>query len=212
MDFYLKKIKQNIPNHVRIVGATKYFTAPQMRELYNEGLHDFGENRDDAFLQKVQLLSDLDITWHFIGTLQTKKVKKVINYVDYLHSLDSLKLAQEINKRRNAPLKCFIEVNISQEESKHGFSPKEVIPFLKEIEPLENINVIGLMGMASHTNDTKMIHQQFQILNTLQKQILNELGISLNDLSIGMSNDYLIALKHHATFVRLGSILFKKEV
>jgi pyridoxal phosphate enzyme (YggS family) len=210
--FYVNDITTNIPKGITVVAATKYFTADQMRELYKEGIHHFGENRDNAFLEKYTQLQDLDITWHFIGTLQTKKVKKVITYIDYLHSLDSIKLAEEINKRRSKPLKCFLQVNISSEESKHGLSPDQVIPFLDAIKHLPNIDVIGLMGMAEFTTDSDVIHQEFQVLNELQEQVKQERGITLNELSIGMSNDYLIAIKHDATFLRLGSVLFKKEV
>ena len=182
-----------------------------MRELHATGIHHFGENRDDALLQKQVELSDLSITWHFIGTLQTKKVKKVIHTIDYLHSLDSLKLAEEINKRRTSPLKCFLQVNISNEDSKHGLEPADVIPFLDAIASYPHVHVIGLMGMAALTDDMELVSKQFQILNDLQQQVLTERHLHLPELSIGMSNDYPIALKHDATFLRLGSVLFKKE-
>ena len=213
MHFHTEKIKKTInQDNTTIVAATKYFNAEQMRQLYQTGLSHFGENRVEALLEKKPLLTDLAITWHFIGTLQTKKVKKIVNEIDYLHSLNSLKLAEELNKRRITPLKCFIQVNISSEDAKHGFEPNDVIPFLNNLQNLPNINVIGLMGMAEFTKDDLIISKQFQKLNNLQDQIKKELNIDLKDLSIGMSNDYLIALKHNATYLRLGSILFNKEV
>jgi uncharacterized pyridoxal phosphate-containing UPF0001 family protein len=129
-----------------------------------------------------------------------------------LHSLNTVKLAQELNKRRTSPLKCFIQVNISNEESKHGFNLDEVIPFINEIKDLENIKLIGLMGMAEFIKDETIVSNEFQKLNTLQNKIKEELNIELKELSIGMSNDYLIALKHNATYLRLGSVLFKEEV
>jgi pyridoxal phosphate enzyme (YggS family) len=183
-----------------------------MRDLYNTGITHFGENRIESLLEKKGDLSDLDIIWHHIGTLQTKKVKKVINEVSYLHSLDNLKLAIEVDKRRVEVIKCFIQVNISSEESKHGLNVDEVIPFINSIKDLEKLNVIGLMGMAELTSDEDIISSEFQKLNDLQVSIKKELNIELKELSIGMSNDYLIALKHNATFLRLGSVLFKKEV
>ena len=183
-----------------------------MKELYQTGIHHFGENRIEAMLEKMELLEELDITWHVIGTLQTKKAKKIINKIEYLHSLDNLKLAQEIDKRRTTPLKCFIQVNISHEDSKHGLEIEEVIPFLQSIKDLPNVNVIGLMGMASFIQDEIEISRQFKQLNDLQASIFESVGLSLSELSIGMSNDYKIALKHDATFLRLGSVLFKKEV
>lgn len=212
MRFHVQKIKQTIPQDVTVVAATKYFTPDEMRELYQEGIHDFGENRDDAFLMKYEALQDLDITWHFIGTLQTKKVKKVIHKIDCLHSLDTIKLAEEINKRRTSPLNCFIQVNISQEDSKHGLNTDQVIPFIQSVIHLENINIIGFMGMAEYTTNQDIIHSEFQRLNDLQEQVQQELDLTLPELSIGMSNDYLVALEHHATFLRLGSVLFSKEV
>ena len=213
MIFYVNDVKKTINNDdVTIVAATKYFQPDEMRQLYDEGIHDFGENRDDAFLMKHEALKDLAITWHFIGTLQTKKVKKVIDLVDCLHSLDNIKLANEINKRRCKPLRCFVQVNISDEDSKHGLAPDAVIPFLKDVASLPNIDVIGFMGMASFTDDMVQVSREFQILNDLQQQVRSELNLDLNELSIGMSNDYPVALKHHATVLRLGSVLFRKEV
>jgi|LGOV01.1.fsa_nt_gb pyridoxal phosphate enzyme (YggS family) len=213
MKFYTELVKNKINNdNITIVAATKYFTPEEMSTLYASGITHFGENRTEAFIEKFNALQDLDITWHFIGTLQTKKVKKVVNDIDYLHSLNTFKLAEEINKRRTSPLKCFIQVNISSEESKHGFNIDEVIPFLKQLEPLPNIEVIGLMGMAELTSMEEIISKEFQKLNDLQVKIKEELHQDLLELSIGMSNDYLIALKHNATFLRLGSVLFKKEV
>lgn len=212
MRFYVNDVKANVPETVRIVAATKYFTPGEMRELYDEGIHDFGENRDDALLEKQDALKDLPIKWHFIGTLQTKKVKKVINTIDCLHSLDRLKLAKEIDKRRTSPLDCFVQVNISDEDAKHGLAPDDVATFLMALQDYPNVHVIGLMGMAAHTDDERIIAHQFQILNELQRTLAADYDIHLTELSIGMSNDYRIALKHNATVLRLGSVLFKKEV
>ena len=213
MKFFIKEIKEELKGYAgKIVAATKYFNVEEMRHVYDEGIHQFGENRVQDFLEKKEALKDLDITWHFIGTLQRKKVKKCINDIEYLHSLDHFSLAEEINKRRVSPLKCFLEVNISNEESKHGLSVKDVIPFIQKIKDLKQIHLIGLMGMATHTDDEKLIDQQFQKLNDLQHDIFNKTGLDLPELSIGMSNDYVIAIKHNATFLRLGSVLFKKEV
>ncbi len=209
MKFYTKEVLASINNKaITVVAATKYFNAEEMRELYHTGLTNFGENRVERLLEMQEKLADLDITWHLIGTLQTKKAKKIINSIDYLHSLDTMKLALEIQKRRTENLNCFIQVNISSEASKHGLSPDEVIPFIKELQTLDKINVIGLMGMAELTSDEAIINQEFQKLNDLQVTIKKELNLNLSELSIGMSNDYLIALKHNATFLRLGSVLF----
>ncbi len=213
MKFYTEYVKNKINNdNITIVAATKYFTPEEMITLHSSGITHFGENRTEAFTEKFNALKDFDITWHFIGTLQTKKVKKVVNDIDYLHSLYTFKLAEEINRRRTSPLKCFIQINISNEESKHGLNIEDVIPFLKQLKPLNMIKVVGLMGMAELTSNEEIISNEFQKLNDLQIKIKEELHQDLPELSIGMSNDYLIALKHNATFLRLGSVLFKKEV
>ena len=213
MKFYTEEVLRKIEHKsVTVVAATKYFNSEEMRELFSEGITHFGENRVELLLEKSSNLEDLDITWHLIGTLQTKKVKKVINLVSYLHSLDNIKLAEEVNKRRTSPLKCFIQVNISNEETKHGLEINEVIPFLEAIASYENINIIGFMGMASYTSNEEEISNQFQKLNDLTKYVNDVTNLNISDLSIGMSNDYLIALKHDSTFLRLGSVLFKKEV
>ncbi len=212
MKFYAREILNKINKDVTVVAATKYFSALEMRELYQSGITNFGENRGEVFLEKKESLLDLDIIWHFIGTLQTKKVKKVINEIEYLHSLDNIKLAEEIQKRRNEVLKCFIQVNISDEASKHGINQEDVIDFLKEVANFDRIHIVGLMGMAELTKDEQIISKEFQKLNDLQRKIKESLNLDLKELSIGMSNDYLIALDHNATFLRLGNILFKKEV
>ena len=212
MEFYTKEILKDIPDNVTVVAATKYFDFKQMMQLYETGISHFGENRVESILEKMEQLKDLDITWHLIGTLQTKKAKKIIDKIDFLHSLDTIKLADEINKRRTSPLKCFIQVNISDEENKHGLNINEVIPFIKSIKDYDNIILVGLMGMAELTKDEKIIGDQFSKLQILQKEIKGELDLNLDELSIGMSNDYLVAIKHNATYLRLGSILFRKEV
>lgn len=211
MIFYTDKVRKNVPDEVTIVAATKYFSTDEMRQLYATGITHFGENRVEVLLEKKEALQDLDITWHLIGTLQTKKTKKVINQIDFLHSLDSIKLAQEVNKRRVHPLPCFIQVNISNEESKHGLTESEVIAFIKELLPLTNIEVIGLMGMAAFTQDKTVLHQEFTAINDIMNRINKELNLNLTQLSIGMSNDYEIALQHNATYLRLGSVLFRSD-
>lgn len=212
MIFHTKEIKKTIPCNVTVVAATKYFTPEDMRTLYHTGITHFGENRVEALLEKIEPLNDLDITWHYIGTLQTKKVKKIVNKINMLHSLNTIKLAQELNKRREQVLPCFLQVNISNEENKHGFDVSEVCDVLRELDSLEKIKIVGFMGMAEYTKDSEIIHKEFQVLNDLQKTVKETLNKDIKELSIGMSNDYLIALEHNATYLRLGSVLFTKEV
>lgn len=210
-------LKDNLNNVLKnveidkIVAATKYVDSATMRELYSLGVKNFGENRTDSFLIKYDELNDLDITWHFIGTLQTRKVKDVINKIEYLHSLDRITLADEIEKRSNKVIKCFIEVNISNEDSKQGMYINDVIDFANKIVNYEKIEVIGLMGMAMNTKDDNEIMNQFNLLVNLKNKV-NRIIPSCQKLSMGMSGDYKIALQCGSDYVRLGSILFKEEL
>ena len=193
----------------RIVAATKYVGVCKMKELLTYNIYDFGENRVDSFLEKYELLKDnSNIVWHFIGSLQTNKVKKMINKIDYLHSLNSIKLASFIDKYRTSPLKCFLEINLTGSVTKTGINLSEVENTLEEIKKYSNVNVIGLMTMTeSFMNDIEKEQIFIQLANLRNK--LNDLGyINITELSMGMSDDYLLAVKSGATFVRLGRILF----
>jgi len=191
-----------------IVAATKYGDASKIKVLYDLGIRDFGENRVQAFLEKKEALKDLDITWHFIGHLQSKKVKKMINDIDVLHSLDRLSLAEQIQKYRTTPLSCFIEVNISNEAQKQGLDISDVKAFCEKMKNYDKIHIVGLMGMAKLTPDDEEIKASFDTLRTLRDELMRDVDLSISGLSMGMSNDYPLALESGATHVRLGSILF----
>ena len=202
-------IKQT--ENVTLVAATKYVDSRQMLKLLDYNIVNFGENRVDSFLQKYEELKDYNqIKWHFIGTLQTNKVKKMINKISYLHSLNSIKLASFIDKYRTSPLDCFLEINLTRSSTKTGILPNEVIDTLNQIKNFKNVNIIGLMTMTEPNMTDKEKEQIFNKLNSL-KQELNNLGfLNIKELSMGMSDDYLIAISSGATFVRLGRILFSK--
>jgi hypothetical protein len=199
--------------HQTIVAATKYVGAAEIRTLYALGITDMGENHAQALLEKQETLKDLPIRWHFIGHLQTNKVKAVINCIDCLHSLDSLRLAEEITKYRHTPLDCFIEVHISAESTKTGILPTDLPNFIDSLAKYDTIRVIGLMGMAENTEDISRIRANFMTLAQLRKQIESRhlAYAPCHDLSMGMSHDYKIAIECGATYLRLGSILFRKE-
>ncbi len=192
-----------------IVAATKYVDSNRMLELLANGINNFGENRVDSFLKKYEELSnERQIVWHFIGTLQTNKVKKMINKIDYLHSLNSVKLASVIDKYRTDVLDCFLEINLTNSNTKTGILPSEVVNTLEEIKKYKKINVIGLMSMTESDMTDLEKEEVFNLLANLKNK-LNELGFnSITHLSMGMSDDYLIALKCGATFIRLGRLLF----
>lgn len=194
---------------VTIVAATKYVDATKMRELLSLGINHFGENRVNDFLNKYEMLSECDIVWHFIGSLQTNKVKSMINKISYLHSLNSLKLATFIQKYRTKPLNCFIEINLTDSHTKTGIDKDSVKEFLLNIKDFSKVNVIGLMTMTEPNQTDEEKYEVFRELDNLKNE-LNELGYTnIKELSMGMSDDYLLAIKANATFVRLGRILFR---
>ena len=208
-----KDIKQFIaalPSDVILVAATKYGDVNDLKDLYSNGVSNFGENRVDAFLSKYEALKDLDISWHFIGHLQRNKAHLVLDKIGYLHSLDSLELVKTINKYRLSPLNCFVEVSINLEENKNGVPYYEVKDFVKECLKYPNVNIVGLMMMAIANSDEESLHQQFRKLKELKDNLEKELNISLPYLSMGMSDDYQIAIMEGATHIRLGRVLFDR--
>ena len=199
------------PASVSIIAVTKYVDVKTGEALLPLGVHHIGENRVDKFLEKYQTLKEFPVTWHLIGTLQRRKVKEVIPFVDYFHALDSLKLAQEIQKRTDHVIKCFLQVNISGEESKHGFSKKELLELLPDLAQLDQIEYVGLMTMAPFEADSDELKQIFKKTQELQavireKQIPN---MPMTELSMGMSRDYKEAIQFGSTFVRIGTAFFK---
>ena len=196
---------------VSVIAVTKYVDASTASQLVDQGVRHIGENRVDKFLEKYQYLSDRDITWHLIGSLQRRKVKDVITYVDYFHALDSLKLAEEIQKRANRKIKCFLQVNISGEETKHGFSKEELMNLLPDLAKLDKIEYVGLMTMAPFEAETEELHSIFRETQELQKEIQQKLipNMSMSELSMGMSRDYKEAIQFGSTFVRIGTSFFK---
>lgn len=214
----LEKIKQEIqqvcnnckrnPIDIKIIAVTKYVSNERAQEALEAGINHLGENRDEGLLEKWEYLKDKP-TWHFIGSLQTRKVKNIIHIVDYIHSLDRISLADEINKRATHPIKCFVQVNVSGENSKHGITPTEVMPLIESMRDYPNIIIVGLMTMAPFTNDEKVIRHCFQTLKSIQMEIAEKrLNYApCNELSMGMSNDFKIAIEEGATMIRIGTAL-----
>lgn len=196
----------------QIIAVTKYVDASVTRQLVEEtGFHHLGENRVPQFLAKKAELADLPITWHFIGSLQRRKVKDVINHVDYFHALDSLSLAREIQKRADKPVACFLQVNLSREESKHGFFLEDLEIALQELAAFDKIRLVGLMTMAPADAKPSDIEKLFHRTRILQQELAERKipGMPFTELSMGMSSDYQLAVKQGATFVRIGSLLFE---
>ena len=206
------KVRESLKDYpnIKIVAATKYVDASVAKELIDLGITDLGENRSDAFLEKYEALKDENVTWHFFGVLQARKVRLIIDKIDYLHSLDSLSLASEINKRRKEPLKCFVQVNVSNDANKAGIDESKVTSFIKSLAKYPNIEVVGLMTITKLTFYEDLLDGYFTTMKKLQEEVqaLNLPYAPCTELSMGMSNDYLIAAKDGATMVRLGRILF----
>ncbi|BAV79438.1 hypothetical protein SNAG_0560 [Streptococcus sp. NPS 308] len=196
---------------VSVIAVTKYVDIQTAEALLPLGVRHIGENRVDKFLEKYQALKDYPVTWHLIGTLQRRKVKEVIPYVDYFHALDSLKLAQEIQKRRDQVIKCFLQVNISGEESKHGFSKEELLELLPELAKLDQIEYVGLMTMAPFEADSEELKEIFKETQALQAEIREKQipNMPMTELSMGMSRDFKEAIQFGSTFVRIGTAFFK---
>ncbi len=192
----------------QVIVVTKYVTIDRAKEAYEAGLKNFGENRIEGFLEKKKHLPD-DAIMHFIGSLQTRKVKDIINEIDYLHALDRLKLAKEIEKRSEHVVKCFVQVNVSGEESKHGMSPDDVIPFIQELKDFKHIEIVGLMTMAPLTEDKIKLRQYFNQLRLLKEKVqsLNLSYAPCTELSMGMSNDFNEAILEGASYIRIGTKL-----
>lgn len=203
--------KANRQDQVNVIAVTKYVDVATTEALVKTGIQHIGENRVDKFLEKYQALKDYDLTWHLIGSLQRRKVKDVINLVDYFHALDSVKLAQEIQKRAEHPIKCFLQVNISGEESKHGFAPDELDDVLAGIAQLDKIEIVGLMTMAPFEASQEELQDIFSKTHQLQKQLEKKQlkNMPFSELSMGMSRDFEVAIANGATYVRIGTSFFK---
>ncbi len=187
----------DIPKDVTVICASKYFDVAQMRKLYDLGQRHFGENRAQDLLAKMDQMTDLTIIWHFIGHLQTNKVPMIINQIDVLHTLDRLKLAKSIQAHATTAKACFIQVNMTGEAQKSGLDPADLTDFLKEIRTYDKIKVIGLMTIGKADDPIKTA-EAFQTLH----EIASVHG--LTELSMGMTEDYKIALDAKATYLRIG--------
>ena len=206
----LKEIKKNISRNLSLVVVSKTRSNEEILELYKNGQLIFGENKVQELTRKYEELPK-DIQWHMIGHLQTNKVRHIAKFISLIHSVDSIKLLYEINKRafkENRTINCLIQVKIASEKEKFGFEINEIDNVIKISEKLKNTNIIGFMGMATFTSDNELINKEFNNLNKIYKQ---KKSIKLNTLSMGMSNDYSIAIKNGSTMIRLGSSIFENR-
>ena len=213
----LDRIQKHSPEgkQPQLVAVSKTVGADQIQALYDLGQGHFGENRYPALLEKQATLAQTapDIVWHFIGRVQTRQVKEFINQIDYLHALDRFDLAKEIQKRADHPIKCFLQVNVSGEESKTGYEPEQVFAAIEQLAPYDKIEIVGLMTMAPADALEGELHFFFKTLKHLQL-LVQEAGYPhapCTELSMGMSQDYTMATEEGASFLRVGSAIFAPE-
>jgi len=200
---------------VRTIAVTKYVSLATTRAVLDEGLLDIGENRWQDVKPKWEALHERG-TWHFIGHLQTNKVKDVIGKFAYIHSLDRSSLAQELNRQaqaRGLTVQAFIQVNVSGEQTKYGLQPDELTAFAKELRGLEHLHIAGLMTMAPYDTKPEAARPVFRGLRELRDRLNGQavLPYEVKHLSMGMSGDFEVAIEEGATWIRLGSVLVGKE-
>ena len=201
------------PQEVNLMAVTKTVDVDAVFEAIDVGITDVGENKPQELARKYEVIGD-KVNWHLIGTLQTNKVKYIIDKVTMIHSLDREALCEEIQKRAekiDRIIDCLVQVNISKEESKHGLEEEEVIDFIKEVSSnYKNIHIKGLMTMAPFIDDEQKIRQVFKDLKDLSLEVkkLNLSNVDMDTLSMGMSHDYKIAIEEGSTIVRVGTSIF----
>lgn len=211
----LKKIRSTLPESVTLIAVSKTKPIPALQEAYDAGQRVFGENKALEMRDKHEALPK-DIEWHFIGHLQTNKIKYIAPYVSLIHSVDSLNLLSEINKeaaKRERTIDCLLQFHIASEETKFGLDLGEAEEMLLSptFKTLENVNIVGVMGMATNTNDTELIHKEFRNLKSIFDTLKEKHFAGKSDfrqISMGMSGDYPIAVEEGSTLVRVGSAIF----
>tara|TARA_B100001248_G_scaffold129327_1_gene96945 strand:+ start:145 stop:795 length:651 start_codon:yes stop_codon:yes gene_type:complete len=206
------KIKEEIGDEAKLVAVSKTRSIKEINDAYNSGQKIFGENRVQEIVEKQKLLPD-DIEWHMIGHLQKNKVKYISSFISLIHSLDRISLAKEIDKyakKSNRKIDCLIQLKISSEETKFGLDISHLEDFFSEVKKYNNINLVGLMGMASFTQEKEKIIDEFNKIKELYDKMKLK-NSNLKILSTGMSDDYKLALENGSNMIRLGSKIFGKR-
>ena len=205
-------IKNEILNKADLIAVSKTRTIQEIKQAYNSGQLKFGENRVQEIVDKQSKLPD-NIEWHMIGHLQKNKVKYIAGFIKLIHSLDRISLAKEIDrqaKKEDRIIDCLIQIKISKEDSKFGLKIEDFTEFYKNMETFKNLNVIGLMGMATFTSDIKVIGEEFKMIKRIYDNVAS-IDPKFRVLSIGMSDDYNIAIENGSTMIRVGSKIFGKR-
>ena len=214
----IKRISDTLPCGVTLIAVSKYHPADAVMQAYEAGQRDFGESKAQDLVKKHDILPD-DIKWHFIGHLQSNKIKYIAPFVHLIHSIDSYKLLQEVNRhgeKQNRRIACLLQIHIAQEETKFGFTPDECMDMLSnnDWQSLKNVEIRGIMCMASNTDDESQIADEFSKVQMLFNNIKEKFFAGndcFNILSAGMSDDYPIAIKFGSNHIRVGSKIFSGE-
>ncbi|MBQ7823506.1 MAG: YggS family pyridoxal phosphate-dependent enzyme [Bacteroidaceae bacterium] len=215
----LNAIKSSMPPEICLVAVSKFHSVESIREAYIAGQRVFGESKAQELVQKKAELPN-DIQWHFIGHLQSNKIKYIAPFISMIHSIDSFKLLSEVNKvaaRENRIIRCLLQIHVAEEETKFGFSPNECIDMLRggAWRDLRNVSICGIMGMASFTDNQAQIMEEFNSLSSLFHILKEEFftdNVAFKEISMGMSHDYPLAVKAGSTMVRVGSSIFGERV
>ena len=205
-------LKKKIGTSVNIIAVSKNNPKSSILECFHSGHIDFGENRVQELCEKAKSLPD-EINWHMIGKLQRNKVKYIVSFIHLIHSVDSVKLLNEIDKQSkkiNRIINVLIQVHIAKEKTKSGFSYDEAEILLSKKNNLKNINIIGLMGMSTFTSDKKIISDEFKKLNEFYVKWKSKHNFSI--LSMGMSNDYMLAIENGSNLIRIGTLIFGSRI
>ncbi len=207
----LTKVKKTIPEGVTLVAVSKTKSVSDIQEAFKAGQRIFGENKVQEMTQKWELMPK-EIQWHMIGHVQRNKVKYMAEYVALIHGVDSFKLLKEIDKqakKHNRIINCLLQMHIAEEDTKFGLSEGELHQIIvsDEFQQLKNIAIVGVMGMATFTDNTAQIRREFKQLKSIYDALENKIG-NLSTLSMGMSGDYQIAIEEGSTMVRIGSSIF----
>ena len=214
----IKNITSSLPTTTRLIAVSKTKPIEDIQEAYNAGQRIFGENKALEMRDKHEALPK-DIEWHFIGHLQTNKIKYIIPYVSLIHSIDSLNLLKEVNKeaaKKERRVDCLLQFHIAQEDTKFGLSYDEAVQLLssEEYKQMENIRIVGVMGMATFTDNSDQVSAEFGSLRTIFDRLKKEYFSSVEsfcELSMGMSDDYPLAIEQGSTLIRVGSAIFGKR-
>lgn len=212
----IKNLKKQIPNNVKLIAVSKTHSIDAIKQAIDAGQKEFGENKVQELTAKYEALKHSNIKWHLIGHLQTNKVKYIAEFVEYIHSVDSLKLLIEINKQAkyyNRIIKCLLQLHIAQEDTKFGLNYEEAQTILESetFKNLENIKICGVMGMASFTDNEEQIRQEFKKLKQTffkLKSVFFQNNDYFCEISMGMSGDWQIAIEEGSTMIRVGSLIF----